>query len=95
MPEMHFRIRWPDGSVASCYSPSLIVKEYLTVGQTYALPDFVTRCRTALTIAGERVRQKYGFYCTGASSQLSQIETTAAQFSQNAQAQVSVIEFDG
>jgi len=26
MPEMRFRIRWPDGVAETCYSPSLVVK---------------------------------------------------------------------
>ena len=30
MPEMRFRIRWPDGSTESCYSPSLVVKDFLS-----------------------------------------------------------------
>ena len=29
MPEMHFQIRWPDGQVDTCYSPSLVVREHL------------------------------------------------------------------
>ena len=58
MPEMHFTVRWPDGCEHTCYSPSLIVQEYLTPGQRYALPDFLQRTHTALSIASERVRAK-------------------------------------
>ena len=94
MPEMRFRIRWPDDRVRSCYSPSLVIKDFLTVGQSYALDDFVARCREALTIAGERVREKYGFHCTGASGQLSEIESTAARFAQDPRASVTVVEFE-
>ena len=32
MPEMHFHIRWPDGTSETCYSPSLVIKDYFTVG---------------------------------------------------------------
>ena len=32
MPEMRFRIRWPDGSTESCYSPSLVIKDYFAAG---------------------------------------------------------------
>ena len=37
MPEMRFHVRWPDGRQEACYSPSLVVKDYLTPGQSYAL----------------------------------------------------------
>jgi hypothetical protein len=36
---------------------------------------------TALEIASERVRQKYGFACSMAMDQLAQIESTASNFS--------------
>jgi uncharacterized repeat protein (TIGR04042 family) len=78
MPEMHFIVRWPDGDEMRCYSPSLIVREYLQVGGSYAVADFLERSRTMLTIAAERVRAKYGFYCTAAMAQLEQIEVHAA-----------------
>ena len=74
MPEMHFRIRWPDGDEMRCYSPSLIVREYLEVGRTYPLHDFLERSRTMLQIGSERVRAKYGFACSAAMDQLATIE---------------------
>ena len=77
MPEMHFEIRWPDGKTESCYSPSLVIEEYLSVGELYAVPDFVGRVRSALEIASERVRAKYGFACSSALDQLRSIEETA------------------
>ena len=45
MPEMRFRVRWPDESVSTCYSPSLVVKDFLEVGQSYAVEDFLARSR--------------------------------------------------
>jgi uncharacterized repeat protein (TIGR04042 family) len=93
MPEMRFRVRWPDQTESSCYSPSLIIKEYFTPGDSYALDDFVHRSREALTIASERVKQKYGFYCSAASTQLEEIERTAARFAGSADARVQVLEF--
>ncbi|HET9167845.1 MAG TPA: MSMEG_0570 family nitrogen starvation response protein [Actinospica sp.] len=80
MPEMYFQVRWPDGAVQRCYSPSTVVAEYFTAGTAYDLADFVERSRTALGIAGERVREKYGFSCTGASGQLAQIEQAASAY---------------
>ena len=56
MPEMRFHIRWPDGAVETCYSPSLVVKDFFSPGESYPLADFLQRSRTALDIASERVR---------------------------------------
>jgi uncharacterized repeat protein (TIGR04042 family) len=61
MPEMRFVVRWPDGAEEACYSPSFVIKDYFTPGESYALADFVERSRTALLIASDRVRAKYGF----------------------------------
>ena len=78
MPEMHFRVEWPNGQVDRCYSPSYIVEEHLSVGEAYSVADFVARTRTALEIASERVQAKYGFACSSALDQLKAIEETAA-----------------
>jgi len=93
MPEMRFRIRWPDQSTSLCYSPSQVIKDYLTVGESYELNDFVVRSQTALNIASERVRQKFGYTCSSAMSQLTEIETIAARFSGNETQKVLVEEF--
>ena len=93
MPEMRFRVRWPDQSETLCYSPSLIIKDYFNPGDSYELADFVARSREALNIASERVRQKFSFTCSSAMSQLEEIETIAARFSGNANAQVVVEAF--
>jgi uncharacterized repeat protein (TIGR04042 family) len=94
MPEMRFRIAWPDGSTENCYSPSLVIKDYLAVGQTYPLADFLMRSRTALTIASERVRAKYGYPCSRALTQLARIETASQQFLCLTSANVGVIAFE-
>jgi len=94
MPEMHFTVRWPDGCEHTCYSPSLIVQEYLTPGQRYALPDFLQRTHTALSIASERVRAKYGFACSRAMDQWSAIAIHAEAFEAWPDAQVDVLGFD-
>ncbi len=92
MPAMHFHLRWPDASESRCYSPSLVIKDYLEPGRSYPLPDFMRRAREALAIASERVRAKYGFACSRATDQLAQIEATAACF--DAQSRVEVLRFD-
>ena len=88
MPEMRFVIRWPDGRRESCYSPSLVVLDYFREGESYALDDFLTRSRTALTIASERVRAKYGHACSLALGQLARLEAAAAPFQDRPDAQI-------
>jgi uncharacterized repeat protein (TIGR04042 family) len=92
MPEMHFVVRWPDGGEMRCYSPSLVVREYLQVGACYRLDDFVQRSRAMLEIGSERVRAKYGFACTAALDQLAAIEARAAGV--DVAAPVTVVAFE-
>ena len=39
---MRFHIRWPDGRSESCYSPSLVIKDYFVVGTDYLNDGHVT-----------------------------------------------------
>lgn len=94
MPEMHFTIRWPDGREHTCYSPSLVVQDFLAPGQRYPLADFLSRADQALSIASERVAAKYGFACSRAMDQWAEIEQHAQAFSAKTDAQVEVIRFD-
>ncbi|SMH49410.1 MSMEG_0570 family protein [Rathayibacter oskolensis] len=80
MPEMTFHVRWPDGSEERCYSPSLVMHDYLAAGDQYPVEDFVARSVEALDIASERVRAKFGFACTSAMQQRSEIVETARRF---------------
>ena len=88
MPEMHFQVRWPDGQASTCYSPSLVIREHLQVGASYPMTEFVQRVHTALHIASDRVRAKYGYACSMALDQLAAIETTAAAFTPDSRVQV-------
>lgn len=94
MPELHFTVRWPDGRMQRCYSPSRTVREYLVEGESYALADFVGRSRSALEHAGERVRARYGFACSSAAEQLDAIERSALRFRGLAGAEVTVVGFE-
>jgi len=94
MPEMHFRIRWPDGLTERCYSPSLVVKEHFVVGETYTLQEFSARSRVALNIGGERVRAKQGHTCSRALAQLSRIEARGESFVATPGARVKVEAFE-
>lgn len=93
MPEMHFHVRWPDGSTEACYSPSLVIREHLEVGESYALDDFVTRSEIALQIASDRVRARFGHACSLAQGQLSRIRAKAERFEAVPDAHVSIIDF--
>lgn len=74
MPEMTFVVQWPGGRTQSCYSPSLVMHDYLEVGRSYSTTEFVRRAAQALNEASERVRAKYGVYCTSALAQLDEIQ---------------------
>ena len=80
MPEMTFHVRWPDGVEERCYSPSLVMHDYLTSGSDYTVADFVDRSATALQVASERVRAKFGFACTSAAATTEQITSAATQY---------------
>jgi uncharacterized repeat protein (TIGR04042 family) len=94
MPEMRFLIRWPDGTAETCYSPSLVMKDFLAPGTTYPLADFVARSRNALNIASDRVEAKYGGPCSRAMAQLERIESAAEAFAGLADARVTVEAFE-
>jgi uncharacterized repeat protein (TIGR04042 family) len=93
MPETRFKIQWPDGSEETCYSPSSIVRSYFEIDRDYDLDDFVDRAQTALTIASDRVRAKYGRPCGLAIGQLAEIQSKALQFDVHSDPIVRVIEF--
>jgi uncharacterized repeat protein (TIGR04042 family) len=93
MPEMSFDIRWPDGTAEQCYSPSLVIREHLAVGETYDVADFMRRSRIALTVASDRVREKYGFACSRAMGQLARLEAAAGRFEAASGGGVTVTSF--
>jgi uncharacterized repeat protein (TIGR04042 family) len=95
MPVTHFRVRWPDGAEANCYSPSSVIKDFFVPGERYSHDQFVERSREALQIASERVRQKYGYACSAAMDQLAQIERDAQRFAYTRDAVVTVLDVDG
>jgi uncharacterized repeat protein (TIGR04042 family) len=88
MPEMTFEVRWPDGHVDSLYSPSLVVHDHLTPDTAYTVRDFTRRSTLALSVASERVRERFGFACTSAAATSAQIEQAAAAYSPDDQVQV-------
>lgn len=93
MPALTYRLRWPDGSVSTCYSPSLVIQDFFDAGASYPLPDFLQRIRSATQIASDRVAAKFGFACSRATDQLSEIEHQAHRFSGDPQALVHFLDF--
>jgi uncharacterized repeat protein (TIGR04042 family) len=94
MPAMHYQLKWPDATVSTCYSPSLVIKDYFEPGATYALADFMSRIRKATHIASERVRAKFGFACSRANDQLAAIELEALKYAELTHPRVEVLGFD-
>lgn len=80
MPEMTFTVRWPDGATEECYSPSLVMHDYLNDAAAYPLADFMSRAVTALTQASERVKAKYGMYCTSAAAQIDAMQQSSRRY---------------
>jgi uncharacterized repeat protein (TIGR04042 family) len=93
MPEMLYRLRWPDRTETECYSPSLVIREFFDAGAEYDLDDFLRRLREATSIASERVRAKYGQPCSRALSQLRAIEDQAQRFMDREGARVVMLSF--
>ncbi len=91
MPETYFDVRWPDGRKNTCYSPSSVVKDYFEATKTYSLAEFVSLSEKSLGLASERVRDKYGYYCSSAADQLQRIKNTAAEFESLKNPEVTVL----
>jgi uncharacterized repeat protein (TIGR04042 family) len=84
MPEVIFTVELPDGATKECYSPSSVVRRYFAQEEEMRLAEFVQRCRKALAEASERVRAKFGFECSSAAAQLSEIEHWSQGYTQDA-----------
>lgn len=91
MPEMTFDVRWPDGRTQRCYSPSLVMHDFLSVDADYTVSDFRRRATAALHEASERVRTTYGFACTSAAATSEQIVATAARHADDATVRVTAM----
>jgi uncharacterized repeat protein (TIGR04042 family) len=91
MPELHFELRWTDAHTERYYSPSTAVRGYLQAGESYSVPELLERARTAMHLASERVRARYGFSCSSAMDTLLRIEQSAERYAQDPTARVTVI----
>jgi uncharacterized repeat protein (TIGR04042 family) len=94
MPEMRFHVRWPDAREESCYSPSTIIREHFTPGESMTVAEFSARAVAALDAASERVRQRFGMGCAQAMVQATEIQRTAATFAADPAATVTITGFE-
>jgi uncharacterized repeat protein (TIGR04042 family) len=88
---MYFRVRWPDGEVESCYSPSTIIGQSLSAGESYRLAEFLVRSSEGLSRASARVQAKHGMPCSRALGQLARIESACRRFGAVENAEVTVL----
>ena len=93
MPAMHYQLRWPDASVSTCYSPSLVIKDFFEPHTSYPLPDFMQRLREATQIASDRVEAKFGFACSRAMDNLATVEQLAQRFTDQPHARIEMLAF--
>jgi uncharacterized repeat protein (TIGR04042 family) len=91
MPELTFRLRWPDGSETVNYSPSTVVTQFLSPGASYGIDDFLLRARQALNAASARVEHKYGHPCARAHATLDTLEGRAKMFVEIPAAEVTIM----
>ena len=61
MPELTFRLRWPDATETLNYSPSTIIATYFEVGRAYGVAEFAALARRALQAASDRVKETHGY----------------------------------
>jgi uncharacterized repeat protein (TIGR04042 family) len=95
MPEVRFRIRWPDSRTELCYSPSTVIKDVFAAGESYPLADFMARAEAGLTRASARVKAVHGHACASAAAQLQRLRATAATFADHSDPRVTVERIDG
>jgi uncharacterized repeat protein (TIGR04042 family) len=62
------------------------------VGGSYPLPELLHRIDTALNIASERVRMKYGYACSQALDQLAALKDMSSHYAPDSR--VVVLSFD-
>jgi len=94
MPELHFRLRWPDAVESLHYSPSTIVRDYFSAGATYAIAEFAGLSRAAMQAASDRVAAVHGHPCSMARATLAAIEQRVSQFTTQPEAAITVIGFE-
>ena len=80
MPVTFLNIEWPNENIDSVYSPSSIIQEYFSPGESLSVSDFKEKCLIALDKASDRVRAKYGYACTSAMGEAERISDLCGEF---------------
>jgi uncharacterized repeat protein (TIGR04042 family) len=91
MPEMWFKVQWPDGTASVCYSPSTVIEDYFAKGQRYTVRAFLEAARPALDAAARRVEARYGYRCSSADDQLNTIEEMVAKIGVETPGEVTIL----
>ena len=78
MPAVKFEVLWPDEETCLYYCPSTVIHQYLQEKKVYPLEDFLSRSDQGLLSASERVKEKFGYYCSAASDTLTRIHNKAS-----------------
>lgn len=95
MPETLFNVRWPDGRVETCYSPSTIIRDFYEIGRNYTLAEFLAASRQGLQAASDRVRARYGSGCSRAMAQLAAIEHRAKVLGEGTLSENAAVKVEG
>ena len=83
MPEVRFKLEWPDGQFSTLYSPSTVILDYLRPGESLFVSELEARGIEALRAASERVRARYGFACTRTDEEESRLRQWVSRYSSN------------
>ena len=83
MPAVNFIVSWPDGEQSSYYSPSTIIKEKIKMNKEYSVDEFSNLVDSTLKQASERVREKYGFYCSRSTEENHVVQKKVNQLKQS------------
>lgn len=77
MPEVDFAVRWPDGRLQQCFSPSRVIEQALCPGAVYPVKELMRRSIGALEEASERVRAGHGHACGRAAAQIERLQAAS------------------
>lgn len=80
MPAVYFTVELADGTTHDCYSPSSVIHDHFKTGDAMPMDEFIIRSRIAMEAASDRVKQVYGYGCSSAMDQLSEIESWGANY---------------
>lgn len=82
MPQVRMTVCWPDASTSHHVSPSTIINKYFEPEDELPIADFVAQSEKAFEHASQRVKERFGFFCSQASESLTEIQQTAQKQSE-------------